>query len=418
MKRLHSIIFAILLALPTLAEPADTFATAIRGRIDVLVQNEIFDRTQLGLYVYDLTDDAPLYDHGSRQCLRPASCMKVLTAATALNYLGPDYNYQTRLYVADTTKVIIRGGMDPMIGYDDLKAFAQSLREYGLVNIPGDIITDVTFKDTTSLGWGWCWDDDITPLTPLLYQGRATFESRFRQALREADITFSGRFVKGRVPDNATLIATRTHTISQILHPMLKKSDNLYAESLFYQLAAKNGRPYAGRKDAAAHVNQFIDLCGRVIDHYQVADGSGLSLYNYLTPELLVDALRYVYHHDEIYRPFYDALPIMGRDGTLSKRCKGSSAQDRVHAKTGTVEGVSSLAGYALAPNGHQLAFAIINQGIRHTSTGRAFQDRICKALTQPLDLPTIEPDSIADQDDPEAEADTLNLQQIETEKE
>ena len=87
----------------------------------------------------------------------------------------------------------------------------------------------------------------------------------------------------------------------------------------------------------------------------------------------------------------------MGRDGTLKNRCKGSSAQDRVHAKTGTVTGVSSLAGYATAPNGHQLAFAIINQGIRHTSTGRNFQDRICKALTQPLDLLTIEPDSIAE---------------------
>lgn len=403
MRLLH-LILLVLLALPISAEPADTFATTIRGRIDALLQNEIFERTQLGLYVYDITADAPLYDHGSRQCMRPASCQKVLTAATALTYLGPDYTYKTRLYVADTTQIIVRGGMDPMIDGDDLRSFAQSIRQYGITNIPGDIICDATFKDTLTLGWGWCWDDGTVPLTPFLYQGKATFESHFRDALREAGITFCGRFVRGTTPSTATLLATRTHTIDQILQPMMKRSNNLYAESLFYQLAAKHGRAGVGHREAATHVNQFIDLCGHVIAHHQVADGSGLSLYNYVTPRLLVDALRTVQRNPEVYEHLYAALPIMGRDGTLSSRCRGTSAQDRVRAKTGTVTGVSSLAGYALAPNGHQLAFAIINQGIRYTSTGRNFQDRVCRALTQPLDLPIMEPDSIAEP----AEGDTI----------
>lgn len=394
--------------MPISAEPADTFATAIRGRIDALLQNEIFDRTQLGLYVYDITADAPLYDYGSRQCMRPASCQKVLTAATALTYLGTDYTYKTRLYIADTTQIVIRGGMDPMINADDLRSFAHAIREYGITNIPGDIICDATFKDTLTLGWGWCWDDETIPLTPFLYQGKDTFESHFREALRSAGIVFNGRFVRGITPPHATLLASRTHTIDQILQPMMKRSNNLYAESLFYQLAAKHGRHYASQRDAISHVNQFIDLCGHVIDHYQVADGSGLSLYNYVSPQLLVDALRVVQRNPEIYEHLYASLPIMGRDGTLSRRCRGTSAQDCVRAKTGTVTGVSSLAGYALAPNGHQLAFAIINQGIRYTSTGRNFQDRVCRALTQPLDkysnFPLLEPDSIATQ----AEEDTV----------
>ena len=55
-----------------------------------------------------------------------------------------------------------------------------------------------------------------------------------------------------------------------------------------------------------------------------------------------------------------------------------------VRAKTGTVTGVSSLAGYCTAANGHELCFAIINQGIMHNNTGRHFQDRICMALCQP----------------------------------
>lgn len=386
-------------------ESVDTFTVAIRQRLDTLLVNDIFDRTQLGLYVYDITADSPLYAHGERQCLRPASCMKVMTAVTALQHLGGDYKYRTELY-ADSTTVAIRGGMDPMFGADDLRAFIQTLRADSISTITGPIILDVSLKDTTTLGWGWCWDDSAVPLTPLLYSGKANFESHLRQAFKDAGIAFDGSFVHKTIPAEARLLAVRTHTIDQILQPMMKKSNNLYAETLFYQLPQTHR--YASHKDAAAQVNHLISLTGHNTDHYQVADGSGLSLYNYVTAELLVDVLRYAYTNREIYNHLVTALPIMGRDGTLRKRCIGTSAQDRVQAKTGTVTGVSSLAGYALAPNGHQLAFAIINQGIRHTSTGRNFQDRVCQALTRPLDLPdSIEPDPMAnpaEDDDAEKE--------------
>ena len=411
-------------------ESVDTFTIAIRNRLDTLLAGDIFDRTQLGLYVYDITADRPLYARGERQCLRPASCMKVMTAVTALHHLGGDYKYKTELYRTDaaatttagftalagdssvlstdtlstplvagavphTASIAIRGGMDPLFGSDDLRAFIQTLRADSISTITGPIILDVSLKDTTSLGWGWCWDDKAVPLTPLLYSGKATFETHLRQALKDAGITFDGSFVRKTIPSKARLLATRTHTIDQILQPMMKKSNNLYAETLFYQLPQTHR--YASHKDAAAQVNHLISLTGHNTDHYQVADGSGLSLYNYVTAELLVDVLRYAYTNREIYNHLVPALPIMGRDGTLRKRCIGTSAQDRVQAKTGTVTGVSSLAGYALAPNGHQLAFAIINQGIRHTSTGRNFQDRVCQALTRPLDLPdSIEPDPLA----------------------
>lgn len=403
-------------------EPVDTFTVVIRNRLDTLLVNDIFDRTQLGLYVYDITADRPLYAHGERQCLRPASCMKIMTAVAALQRLGGDYKYRTELYRTDarnlltdsavvstdstatlpvvgtaphTASIAIRGGMDPIFGTDDLRAFIHSLRADSISEIAGPIILDVSLKDTTSLGWGWCWDDKAVHLTPLLYSGKANFETNLRSALHDAGITFNGTFVRKNIPSGARLLNTRTHTIDQILQPMMKKSNNLYAETLFFQLPQTHR--YASHKDAAAQVNSLITLTGHNVDHYQVADGSGLSLYNYVTAELLVDVLRYASANREVYNHLVPALPVMGRDGTLRKRCVGTSAQDRVQAKTGTVTGVSSLAGYALAPNGHQLAFAIINQGIRHTSTGRNFQDRICVALTRPLDLPeTDEPDPLA----------------------
>ena len=119
-------------------------------------------------------------------------------------------------------------------------------------------------------------------------------------------------------------------------------------------------------------------------DRYKFADGSGLSLYNYVTPELLVHLLRYAYRNTDIITSLYPALPIAGEDGTLKKRMKGPSTHNNVHAKTGTLTGISSLAGYCRTANNHFLAFCIINQGVLRVSDGRAFQDKICTALCQP----------------------------------
>ena len=115
-----------------------------------------------------------------------------------------------------------------------------------------------------------------------------------------------------------------------------------------------------------------------------MADGSGLSLYNYLSAELLVRLLRYAWHNQQVYDLLQPSLPVAGEDGTLKKRMKSPFTSGNVRAKTGTVTGVSSLAGYCTAANGHELCFAIINQGIMHNNTGRHFQDRICMALCQP----------------------------------
>lgn len=71
-------------------------------------------------------------------------------------------------------------------------------------------------------------------------------------------------------------------------------------------------------------------------------------------------------------------------DGTLRGRMRGTFAAGNVRAKTGSVAAISSLAGYCTAANGHVLCFAIINQGLRRGSEGRAFQDRVCNELCRP----------------------------------
>lgn len=373
----------------TIADCTDT-SKPLPQRIQELLDNDIFDRTQVGIYVYDLTADTLVFTHNEQQCMRPASNEKLMTAITALNDLGVLYEYRTRLYTtsipADSDSVFaghiyIRAGYDPLLDADDLRAFAQSLKEHRIFRLQQPIVLDLSMKDDKRLGWGWCWDDDEVPTTPLLYRNDDKFTDNLRRIFREEGIDWDGTVTEDTTPNTATLLLTRTHNIDQVLLPMMKKSNNSMAESLFYQLAAQKGKSRAGRKQAVAHYNTLIRHIGLDPTHYQIADGSGLSLYNYLSPELLGRMLRYAYNDDDIYRHLLPSLPIAGEDGTLRKRMRGSAAQGNVRAKTGTVEGVSTLSGYLTTATGNLLCFSIMNQGIRHTSTGRNFQDRVCKAL-------------------------------------
>lgn len=367
--------------------------SALAARLDSLCADSIFGRTQLGLAVYDLTDGCYLYRRGERQCLRPASTMKVVTAIAALHTLGTDYHYSTRLVLPDGAvakgdsivrgNIEIRAAFDPLLSKDDLQTLVAALAAEGVRRIEGDIVADVSLKDTLAKGWGWCWDDDDAPLDALTMGGKDIFETSFRQLLADNGIVCSGTFRKGRLTPGGRTVASVERTIDAVLLPMMKKSDNLAAESMFYHMAAHGGKPYAGRREAVKAIEALVKKMGLNPAHYQFADGSGLSLYNYVTPELLVRLLAFAYNDDALRRHLLPALPIAGEDGTLARRLRGTKAQGNVRAKTGTVEGVSTLAGYCTAKDGHTLCFAIMNQGIRRTSTGRNFQDRVCRALTE-----------------------------------
>lgn len=378
-----------------------TYPDVLRRRAAALLADTLLDYSQVGICVYDLTADSLLLAHGARQCLRPASCQKIVTAAAAVATLGSDYRLTTTLLLdpADST-VTVRAGFDPLLATDDLRAFATALRRAGIDSLRHPIGLDLTLKDTLRMGWGWCWDDDNPPLAPLLCNGRDEFHARFAAALREAGILHPDSALILRpapAAPGAQPIAERSHTIQQVLQPMLKRSDNLMAEALFYHLAAASRKPYAGRREAAAAIAALLRRALPGATHYKVADGSGLSLYNRTTPEILVALLRHVWGDATLCDAIFPALPIMGRDGTLRRRCRGQSADRRVWAKTGTLDGVSTLAGYAMAPNGHRLAFAVMNQGILRNADAHRFQDSLCNALTAPLRPSDIEPDALAE---------------------
>lgn len=364
---------------------------AVRRHLDHLLEHDMFKTSQVGIMVYDLDADSTIYAHGERQLLRPASTMKVLTAIAAIDKLGGSYRFQTELCytgkVDNNTlhgNVYCVGGFDPRFNIDDMRAFVEGIRKMGIDTIRGNIYADKTMKDADTLGSGWCWDDDNPVLSPLLISRKNVFVERFVRELQEAGIVLDGNIGEARRPEDAFCIVSRFHSIDQILMKMLKESDNLYAESMFYQLGAAAGHQPSTAKNSAAVIDRLIRKVGLDPRRYNIADGSGLSLYNYVSAELEVRFLRYAFQNNNIYLHLHPALPTAGEDGTLRSRQRGTFTQGNVYAKTGTLKGISSLAGYCTAANGHRLAFAIINQGVMNRANGRAFQDRVCTVLCQP----------------------------------
>jgi len=362
----------------------------MQARLDSMMRDPMLDYTQLGLMVWDLTDDCQLFGMNQQQLLRPASTMKLVTAITALDCLGTNYQYTTSLYYkGDITDHTLQGdlycvgGLDPSFSYGDLDAFAQSVKEQGIDTICGSIIADNTLKDTLKWGDGWCWDDDNPILRPLLVNRKDNFLMQFINALSRHDIVLKDITIKeGKADEEATLLSQHKSSIDQILLRMMKDSDNLYAESLYYQIAAQRNHPgkalYAQRQEKA-----LIERTGLNSSRYKLADGSGLSLYNYISAECLLRLLRYAYQHKPIYKHLLPSLPIAGEDGTLKKRMIDTHAEGNVQAKTGTLTGIISLAGYCSASNGHRLCFAIINQGALSAKAARNFQDKICDILCE-----------------------------------
>ena len=173
--------------------------------------------------------------------------------------------------------------------------------------------------------------------------------------------------------------------LNSVLQEALKESNNLCAEALFFHLARKvSTDTFLGFEEGTKAVCDFMkEMLGFNPENYRIADGSGISLYNYVSPRLLLEYLKYAYYHRDIFFSFYDALPVAGIDGTLKYRMKNTSAFRNVRAKTGSVTGVSSLAGYVKAINGHQLAFVIINQNVMKLKHARDLQDKICVILSE-----------------------------------
>jgi len=155
-----------------------------------------------------------------------------------------------------------------------------------------------------------------------------------------------------------TLGEHRSAPLSALAVRLMKISQNQYAETLLKTLGGTVGPPTAagGRSAVQAMLEGWGVSAGGLIQR----DGSGLSRYDYLSPESIVTVLSHVDASPTLRAPFEAALPIAGRDGTLANRLKGTPAEGNVRAKTGSMSNVRALSGYLTASDGERLVFSIL----------------------------------------------------------
>lgn len=207
------------------------------------------------------------------------------------------------------------------------------------------------------------------------------FLTLFKEHLESEKIYAYGELNTKQLPDGSIYLKSINRPLAVMLPNLNKNSDNLSAEMLLYALALKDSGAPAKAKTGIGILYNLIDSIGLDPNDYYFADGSGVSRYNLVSSKLLIELLKYMYHSPDFFI-FYNSLSVAGVDGTLKKRMRNKTAEGNVHAKTGTLAGVSALSGYVTADNGNILAFSILIQNfVEKTSVARSFQDRICELL-------------------------------------
>ena len=184
----------------------------------------------------------------------------------------------------------------------------------------------------------------------------AAYIAALREALTAKGITIGDEAVPPATAD--TVFALVSPSLREILPPFMKPSQNQIGEMLFKTIGLERGT--TGTAFAARQVvEKQLEAWGATPAGFVVRDGSGLSRYDYVSPETIVhvlDAMR----RDTAFLAYYDAMPIAGVDGTIRSRMRGTPAAANVRAKTGSVAQARSLSGYVQALNGDTLIFSIL----------------------------------------------------------
>ncbi|MBM4172200.1 MAG: D-alanyl-D-alanine carboxypeptidase/D-alanyl-D-alanine-endopeptidase [Ignavibacteria bacterium] len=211
------------------------------------------------------------------------------------------------------------------------------------------------------------------------------FLTLFKESLTRNNIEHNGNSILSQINyyDDLEEIFSFDRDIDSVIINTNKMSDNLSAESLLRILGLKYFGPPSSAKKGINLLDSLITLTGLNPKKYRIADGSGLSFYNLISAESLTSILKYFYLEEpEKFVKLYNSLPISGYDGTLKNRMKEMNAYKKVRAKTGTISGVSNLAGYMTNKENQLFAFSIMNQNfVGSSKSAREIQDKICELI-------------------------------------
>lgn len=372
-----------------------------------------------GIYVYDASRDKPVFSVGTATPYVPASTLKILTTLSALETLGADHRFTTKVVSAVAGSIVLVGGGDPLLttkrpsgtsGYpipaslQDLAArTAKALRAQGVGSVTLGYDASLFTGPAANVKWQPNYvTEGIAARTSALWvnQGRLTpgmakrapspaqaAATAFATQLRAAGIKVAPTVKPVAAPATAKAVAqVASPTVGQIVEHVNLHSDNDGAEVLLRHvgLATKNGGSSAG---GVLGVRATLTKLGLDVSKARIEDGSGLSRTNLVPLALLVGAVRIAVssEHPEL-RHLLTGLPVAGFSGSLEDRFATAGAgpgTGLVRAKTGTLTGVHSLAGLVRDHTGTILVFAAASDSVPvpKTLAARAALDRAAAAL-------------------------------------
>ena len=214
---------------------------------------------------------------------------------------------------------------------------------------------------------------------PTLYSGTV-----FAEMLQTRGININHVIKAPLSPGAIKLAEHRSRPVNHALTEFMKRSENLTAELLVKHIGAVVYDTVGTWNNGLLAIKSFLhDTVGIDTNTLSLSDGSGVSRYNYSSPEHFIKLLTWAYNDKVIRDQFLSTFPIGGWDGTLDDRMKNEDSTVKIIAKTGTLSGVSCLSGYIFTTRGDPLAFSILMNGyVDEAKPFRNLQDRIVSALT------------------------------------
>jgi D-alanyl-D-alanine carboxypeptidase/D-alanyl-D-alanine-endopeptidase (penicillin-binding protein 4) len=474
--------FGILLATAPATAPAPAArATPLQRSIDAVLDRPALAPAFWGVEVRDVRSGRVLYARNAEKNLKPASTLKIVTTAAALDAFGPQERLRTTVETSGRIDALGRvvgdvylvGGGDPNLSgrfHDDrptapFEELAGQLVAAGVRRIEGRLIGHEGLFAGERRGedwsWGdlvWCYGAEVSALSfndncvdlevaageregdaavvkasppsdyyrivsSVVTAGRgAAGELRVERNLGSSVIRISGTHAIGQpawtgsvalenpalyaatvfgevlaargiafssilgtssepLPEPRRVLAViQSQPMSELIKVVNKESQNLHTETLLRLLGARRERVGTLESGRAA-VDDFLQRMGVEAESWSLQDASGLSRSDLLTPHGMATLLVAMDRHPHAAF-FRESLAVAGEDGTLENRMRGTPAEGRVQAKTGSIRNVNGLAGYVTTRRGQRLAFyAVANHHTAGSAEATAAIDALMSLL-------------------------------------
>ncbi len=337
--------------------------------------------------------------------LRPASNVKIITAAVALEVLGADHVYTTEVHGTLQNGVVVGdvhlvGGGDPLLSSSwwrgpntkyppfnvtSIEQLAQSIKDAGVTSIAGSVVGDASRYDDEWYAPTWTRDVRFTeggPISALLANDAREANDRssndpvvgaatvLTNALRDIGVAVAGPPSAGpAVPGEPIIADVKSQPLPAVLQEMLTTSDNNTAEMVLKEIGVKAGGK-GSREAGLAAVVATLQRWGTPMEGVSLVDGSGLSDENRLT----CSALLHVVQHQDASDAIGGGMPIAGtKGGTLSDAFVGTDLEGVLRGKTGTLynyddgtggkPAAKALSGFRPLDGGGSIEFAMLLNG-------------------------------------------------------